>query len=342
MDSKQYDLFIGDLHAMPSNLEDTGQILDLVKKTAQENPSIKRIIFLGDVFHTHSVVRQEVANFVSQRILSMVGNAEVYILAGNHDGYSPHSVEQNAVRLVFDRTQVHVVDNEELGMVSGPFFMVPFIGDNEKFVQTCQQHPDKILVCHQTVEGASYENRSLAPGGVNQSRLPQRRIIAGHIHLEQRVGRTYYPGTPRALTSVEYNENKGIYVYDHTEDQWMKFSTNGLVKCFIRYDIEQGKEEIEINERWSPKDDVRVCVHGTEEFYRATLTKYTSLVGRVRFIPDIRKDIKKKIDVESEGGSVQKSLHQYVHKIYEADDTTKAKVWTKLQDLIPNLGNVNS
>lgn len=345
-------LFVGDLHAKPSNREDTALLLDLIEKVAAKK-KVKRIVFLGDVFHTHDVVHQEVARFMRDRIVMMkselwVGagssQLQIYILAGNHDGSSPNSVETNAIRLVFDGIEgVYIVDDESKGMTSGPFFMVPFMGDNEKFIQTCQQHPDKILVCHQTVEGAYYENRSLAPGGVSQDRLPQRRIIAGHIHLEQRVGRTYYPGTPRALTSIEYNESKGIFVYDHRKDEWEKFSTNDIVKCFIRYDIEQGKEEPEIKETWKPKDDVRICIHGSEEFYKQMLEKHSGLIAKgVRFIPDIRKSLGKKIDVEAEGGSVQKSLHQYVHKIYDADDQTKAKVWNKLQKLIPNLGNVNS
>jgi len=341
-----YTLFVGDLHAMPSNMEDTGLILDLVAKTAEENPSVHRIIFLGDIFHTHSVVRQETAYFVRDKMLEIFQRTarQPFLMAGNHDGSSPHSVEKNAVRLVFDGIpSVHVVDDTEKGMVDGPYFMVPFIGDNEKFVQTCQQNADKILVCHQTVEGAYYENKSLAPGGVDQRRLPQRRIISGHIHMEQRVGNVYYPGTPRALLPTEYNENKGIFVYDNQNDQWMKYSTNGLVKSFIRYDIEEGKEHLPVDEsKWNPKDDVRICVHGSEEFYRETLALYGHLTERVKFIPDIRKDIRKKIDIEAEGGSVNKSLHQYVHKVYDADDQTKAKIWTKLQTLIPNLGNANS
>lgn len=350
---KDLTLIVGDLHATNANMEDTALILDLVEKIAEER-KVKRIIFLGDIFHTHAVVRQEVGHFLRERLLLMgrslfmgAGSSQtkIYILAGNHDGSSPHSVLSNAVRLIFDGLEdkgIYIVDDEDKGMLGGPFFMVPFMGDNERFVQTCQQHPDRILVCHQTIEGAYYENKSLAPGGVNQDRLPQRRIIAGHIHMGQLVGRTYYPGTPRALTSSEYNETKGIFVFDHEADIWERISTNDLVKCFIRFDIEEGKEPPEITGKWKQKDDVRVCIHGTEEFYKATLEKYKEWIGKIRFIPDIRKNLSKKINVEAEGGSVPKALHQYVHKVYETDDATKAKVWTKLQKLIPNLGNVNS
>lgn len=340
-------LFIGDLHAMPANYEDTGIILDYAKELVRENPTIVRVVFLGDLFHTHSVVRQEIAHFVRRKIREIFEQrgTQIFILAGNHDGSSPSSVELNAIRMVFDGDRhVTIVDSELEGHQEGPFFMVPFIGDNEQFVKTCQAFPDKILVCHQTVKGACYENRSLAPGGVDQSRLPQRRIISGHIHLEQRVDRVFYPGTPRALTASEHNEDKGLWVYNDENDEWLKYSLNGKVKCFVRYDIEQGKEQDDMlaQQQWNPKDDVRVCIHGTETFYREMLTKYERLAAKVKFIPDIRKDLKKKVDIDSEGGSVNKSLHRYVHKIYDADDNMKEKVWKKLQNLIPNLGSVNS
>ena len=351
MNIKEKTLFVGDLHATNANLDDTSIILDLVQKTLMEDKSINRIIFLGDIFHNHSVVKQEISHYLKRRLINMhsnVPNVKIYLMAGNHDGTSPHSVKENAVRLIFEGLEafnIIVVDQIESGYVSGPFFMVPFIGDNEQFIKTCQANTDKILVCHQTVEGACYENRSLAPGGVKQELIPQHKIISGHIHLQQSVGKVYYPGTPRALTSAEYNEDKGIHVYDPEIDLWIRHSTNGLVKCFIRYDIEQGSEYIDYaNEmkEWNTKDDVRMCIHGSEEFYRQTIEKYKYLSERVRFIPDIRSDINKKIDVESDGGNVHRSLHKYVHTIYNTDDKTKGKIWKKLQTLIPNLGNVNS
>lgn len=341
-------LFVGDLHVMVSNLEDTARIFDLIEITALKE-QVKTVIFLGDIFHTHAVIRQEVGHFVKDRMVrlykagSVNDGFTIVLLAGNHDGSSPHSVVQNADRLIFgDIGPSIIVVDQTNGYVYGDFFMVPFMGDNDEFVRACQLSPDKILVCHQTVEGAYYENNSLAPGGVNQDLLPQKLIIAGHIHLKQKVGKVIYPGTPRALTASEYNVNKEILLYDTVSGWFKQVPTDHLVKRYFRYELKQGSEsemslDVDMDRIIKPGDDVRLVVSGTEEFYKESLEKYEYLSGKIRFIPNIRKVLQKKVDIESDGSSVQKAFHQYVHEIYDAPLEVKGKVWKKLQELIPNL-----
>lgn len=335
-------MIVGDLHSMPSNLEDTGIILDLCKQHAKIH-NVEAIIFLGDIFHTHAVVRQEPAHFVKRKVLAMTDlKIPIFLMAGNHDGQSPHSVETNSVRLVFGGMEdegIFVVDTPE-GHLYKNFFMVPFIGDNNQFVASCQKNPDSILVCHQTVAGAYYENKQLAPGGVNQNLLPQKFVIAGHIHMNQQVSKVFYPGTPRALTANEYNDSKGLWIFDSENYSWLMVSTDDLVKRFIRYEVEEGKDWGDFNESsWKPKDDVRIWVSGSETFYRQFVEEYEHLADRVRFIPNIRKVLGKSIDVEANGENLYKGLGRYVFDIYEADDNLKGKIWRKLQDLIPNLGD---
>ena len=62
-------LFIGDLHAntSASNLEDVGEIFKLVDETLEKDQTIQLVCFVGDIFHTHAVVRQEPA-FCSEAV----------------------------------------------------------------------------------------------------------------------------------------------------------------------------------------------------------------------------------------------------------------------------------
>lgn len=340
-------LVVGDLHAMPANLEDTGLLLKFVSETCRNSDNVTRVIFLGDIFHTHAVVRQEAAHLVKKWIVEIAETGvEVYLMAGNHDGSSPDSVAKNAVRLVFEQMEdkkIFVVDDQK-GVRIDNIFMLPFIGDLDSFVEAAQQHPDAVLLCHQTIEGAYYENRTLAPGGVKQALLPQKRVIAGHIHMEQTVGKVFYPGTPRALNANEYNEEKGIWIFDADMKMFMKVNTGHLVKEYHKYFLIQGGPALDLQAeqaKWKSKDDVTVVVSGDEQFYATALASLEWAGDRLKITPDIRKVLGKSLDVESDGATIESAFFQYVHEIYDANQEDRKMIWDKIQQIVPNLGSSN-
>ena len=55
-------LYIGDVHAVPAELDDCNRLLALVRETIEKHrPDI--VIHLGDGFHTHGVIHAEVVDF---------------------------------------------------------------------------------------------------------------------------------------------------------------------------------------------------------------------------------------------------------------------------------------
>ncbi len=202
-------LVVGDLHAQINNLEDTETILKELVRLSKEADAV---VFLGDIYHTHSVMRQEIVNLLRKYMKEIHGRqlSRPYILIGNHDYVGPTNTSMNAVSLTLEDYAV-VVDEP---YVSGNVLLVPFMPDNDRFVEECNKHPEaKVLFCHQTFDTAQYENGFYAPGGVDQNRLLQRSIVAGHIHKRQRIEKVFYVGTPRALTSSDANEYKGVHFY---------------------------------------------------------------------------------------------------------------------------------
>lgn len=341
-DKNPVDIFVGDLHVMPSNLEDTDRLFQLIQDTAQQN-NARSIIFTGDIFHTHAVVRQEVGHLVKLWMRLMATERNVIIVAGNHDGQSPHSVRANALRMVLSELDGVQVMDSDFGDEKYDYAFVPFMASNDDFIKTCEMHKDKkILVCHQTVTGAYYENKTLAPGGVAQELIPQPIVIAGHIHMEQTVGKVVYVGTPRPINASEYNQPKGIFLYTPALNTWKKVSTDHLVKLYFRYDITQGSVDPDLKQiatTWKKADDISIIIKGDEAFYKSKLLEYEWLSGRAKIIPDVRKQLGKTIDVESDGNSIQAAFHQYVHEIYDADEPVKKQIWLKLQEIVPNLGS---
>ena len=340
-------LFIGDLHVQINNLEDTGEIFNLADQILEKDSAISMVCLLGDIFHTHDVLRQEPAFFVREKIKNLIEKYESRVewiaLAGNHDYSTPTAVTtDNAVRLTLGDI-LTVVDNEVL--TKGRFAFVPFTGDNEEFLKKAMSPTrSTILVCHQTFDGSRYENNQTAPHGVDQNKLTQKLIISGHIHTKQNLKNSYnevvYVGTPRALNSNETNEKKYLTVFDSDTYEFELHSTDHLVKQFIAIHLKQGDntEETLSKYTWKPKDDVRVHISGNQEFYDRTLEQNKHLQGKVRFVPDIRKELSNVLDIDSGEFTVDEALHKYVHEVVDMSDELREAVWMKLQKLMPQLG----
>ena len=345
-------LFVGDLHAKKDNLEDTGEIFSLVDETIDSDESIDCVCFLGDIFNTHDVLRLEIAFYVRRQFETIIEkykskNRKISFvsLVGNHDNTSPVvTTPNNAVRLTLgDLISVFDVPTE-----FGPYTMIPFMGDNEEFVRICNDaNHNSIPVCHQTFDSAKYENQHTAPNGVKQDLIPQKFIISGHIHmtqiLENEHNTVFYPGTPRALNANEVNQCKYIWKFNPETQTRVAITTDDRVKKFIGFTYYQGAIDIVAAKEgepypWKKKDDVRIYVEGNEEFYEKVLAANKHLEGEVRFIPNIRKEMSKTLDVEGDGSSVETALRQYVYDVYDMSDDMRDAVWQRLQTWMPKLG----
>jgi DNA repair exonuclease SbcCD nuclease subunit len=353
-------LFIGDLHAntSSSNLEDVGEIFKLVDETLEKDQTIQLVCFVGDIFHTHAVVRQEPAFYVRRQFERLIGKYKKQnrplrwiALAGNHDYSTPSAVvSDNSVRLVLGDL-VEVVDDYRgtpIALSVGPFTFVPFMGDNDEFIRVCNMvDHDTILVCHQTFDGSKYENQHTAPNGVKQNLIPQKYIISGHIHMTQILknghNTVFYIGTPRSLNANEMNQCKYIWKFDGLNRTAVAIKTDERVKQYIGFTYYQGAIDVVAaaegeSRPWKQKDDVRIYVEGNEEFYEKVLAANKHLEGEVRFIPNIKKEMSRALDVESNGSSVETALRQYVYDVYDMSDDMRDAVWQRLQTWMPKLG----
>lgn len=224
------DLIIGDLHVQPSNLTDTRTLLDFIVTVYQQN-NCKNMIFLGDIFHTHAVIRQEVAHFLRDYFKNTLLPAvnydknKIILVPGNHDAISPVNSNKNALSLLLDEfAQIVSTEsfNEGLLLYEDGYAFLPFIYDPHLFINRANvlyesllarniSHP--ILFCHQTFDGAVYETGAPCESGINSDLLSYNLIISGHIHTYQSLkNKVLYIGTPRHITAGEANQKKYIFL----------------------------------------------------------------------------------------------------------------------------------
>lgn len=219
-------LRIGDPHIKPSNLEDAEKLFHFINDQILEHRP-DRVEILGDLFHTHSIVRLEVMEFWDGwlDVLSSHENTEIIILVGNHDMASNQENAAHAL-LGFKRVgrrwkNIKIVD---LPRVEGIYGYMPYIHDGNTFIDLANglvSHGAKILVCHQSFAGSQFESGTYDSNGIDPSGINFNLIISGHIHKRQVItgnGKTIiYPGTPKWDTMSDANEDKGIWLYEHDD-----------------------------------------------------------------------------------------------------------------------------
>lgn len=252
-------LVIGDPHVQVSNLKDSQELMNFIIKTALER-KIKVVILLGDLFHTHAVKRVEVEDFWSNAFRRFDENGiACRVLVGNHDQVGSKEKEQEMNALNIFNPGPHdlserVIINKPL--VLGKVAYMPYHSDENTFLKACQDLYDSgatdLLVAHQTFTGAQYENGFFSEEGIDPGLVPQKQILSGHIHKSQQVGKCFYPGTPKWDTMADVNQEKGIWIFTHSQQtgEYVDkefISTADIVTPIISYDIKEGDVLPEVN-----------------------------------------------------------------------------------------------
>ena len=282
-------LFVGDVHATPSELPDCQRLVNYVYETARLHRST--VIFLGDQYNTHEVMRVEVMNFWKQTFRKFKDEGlKVICLLGNHDYAGPGRTEH---AMLAHEEQVMVIDRplEALGIL-----FVPYMDDKKAFIACCNKSSAKTVICHETFAGSKFENGFYAPDGVNPDSIPQELVISGHIHTPQTFGKVRYIGAPRWRTIADASvESRAIVLMKFTDgapELEMGWPTNNVCRRIIPL---KDTSESPISLQFNDLDDYRVNIHGTKEYFlkrKAELSRSNVKVKFVRedmgFTPTVR------------------------------------------------------
>ena len=241
-------LRVGDPHVTVRNLEESWKLIEFIQKVGKAR-EVDRIEFMGDLFHTHAVMRVEVVNFWHRAFEYL--DFPILALVGNHDqpGSKEKEQEMNALQVYQDAF-------DHVRVVSAPFInngivYAPYMSDKQKLIEKCNSFEGaKTLIAHETFTGAQYENGFYAPDGVDPGLINIPVIISGHIHKSQQVGKCFYVGTPKWDSMSDANEDKGIWIFKHSEDGSVVsedfVSTKEVLTPIYKYVMHEGFEEPEL------------------------------------------------------------------------------------------------
>lgn len=211
-------LRLGDPHVKPANLEESERLMQFVLDYAMAN-NVDTIEILGDLFHTHLIIRLEVLEFWKKWLWKFSESFVTIVLVGNHDQSGNHNSKMHALSVftALNPDKLWIID---LPAVIKGIGYLPYIHNNEEFVKEANTLADlgaTFLVSHTTYDGSTYDNGMYAPDGCNSALIDQRlsTLLSGHVHTEQTFGRVVYPGTARWDTASDANKRKGIWLCSH-------------------------------------------------------------------------------------------------------------------------------
>jgi hypothetical protein len=232
-------LNVGDPHCRVEDLNECDRLMEQVHDTAEKvNPDA--VVFMGDLFHTHSLMHVEVASFWVRWMETLDRWARRVIL-GNHDG--PHDPKPgvHALRVFSGIPGVTIVDAPQEWQ---SILWLPYFRDPRAFIDACKRSQLKTVYCHQEFDGAEYEGGYYAKDGVPPTTIPQEQVVSGHIHSEQEFGKVWYVGAPRWLTIADANRDRHIWLVEHDAGGKIvsrtPFSTAGACSPIVRLTEEPG------------------------------------------------------------------------------------------------------
>lgn len=278
-------LRVGDPHVKINNLSESEKLMQFVLDTAI-SLSVDRIELLGDLFHTHAIVRIEVMEFWLKWLRLLSEKFHTVVLVGNHDQVGDYESKQHALSAfkLLNTSKLIIVDEP---IQFGKIAYVPYIHHEEDFLKAANSLSDtaKVLVCHGTFQGSVFENGFYAPEGFDLDKVNYPLVISGHIHKRQRFGKCIYPGTGKWDTNSDANEEKGLWLVTHDDNGAIlseKFLDTSKV-CTPIYSIEwkEGEEQPVI-----PAGRVTLELIGTSEWIKKQKEKLKGKCGLKAKITD--------------------------------------------------------
>ena len=240
-------LRVGDPHITVRNLDEAEKLMQFIIDTATAH-QVTDIEFLGDLMHTHAVIRVEVLDFWRRAFDKLATKFNVLALVGNHDqpGSKEKEQQMNGLNVFKAHRLAFIVDKPH---TRNGIAYIPYMSDKDAFIKAAQDLYDKgatkLLIAHQNFTVPLYSDM-IDPGSV-----PQESIITGHIHEQKQMGKVFQVGTPKWDTMTDANEEKGIWVYEHNADGSVKskefVSTKDVVTPIQKFVVNEGDPEVELN-----------------------------------------------------------------------------------------------
>jgi len=176
--------------------------------------NIKDIIICGDVNNDRNEISVNTLHIINE-FFKTLEEFNIVIIVGNHDAFYKNRSDINSLSLLAGWKNITIVDK------------LQSITQFDKLITLCPWGVElndiptsDIVFGHFDINGFYMNPVKLSTDGIKSGDIldKSKNIITGHFHMRDerryQTGSILYLGSPYELTWGEYNNSKGIYIYD--------------------------------------------------------------------------------------------------------------------------------
>ena len=195
-----------------------------------------RVIHCGDVFDSRSSINPFIASNVKQAFTDIAKLCPVYIIAGNHDFYSPNDDSVSSLDFILSSIpNLTILKDTMIGLLNEEYdvesLLVPWYEFEkiDKLKEFIDVHNPKNVFCHADLTHLSNEHKEL---------LKNLTVYSGHIHTPQKDNNLITLGSTYALTFADCNTERGFYILDNQTDELLFVAAKNIIKFYRYYNNE--------------------------------------------------------------------------------------------------------
>lgn len=253
------------------------QVIPIIKKYKSTGEEVC-IIHLGDVFESRSSISPMIAKVVREKFIELRNLVDrFYIIAGNHDFYSPNSAEFDSLSMVFRECNIDIILDEI--KIIGEDILIPWYQYKNDIDDILKDHPEiKNIYTHADIFGEDFKNTNL-------------NIFSGHIHTPLFKNNLYNLGSCYALNFADCNQDRYFYIYDGKKLD--KISNNNCIRFWRIYN-----EDI-FEDTYGDEDYYELYINQVNmqnSKYQSRLTELTKKYKNIWIIPTTTSTISEDIE----------------------------------------------
>lgn len=216
---------------------------------------VKHVIQLGDFMDKRRTVDFRVLATATTEFIDPLRKLgiQLHVFPGNHDVYHRHTNILNSLQSLFGWMEhVHVYERPTtLKIDTCTFDIIPWINNQnyDDTIQFIEQSTSQYCVGHFELDGFDMYAGVPASGGMNREVLKNYdHVWSGHYHTRSVKDNVTYVGTPYEITWSDYNDVKGIEIFNTRSKKSKVIKTPYRMFHKIFYESEQDYKDFDFSQ----------------------------------------------------------------------------------------------